>query len=272
MKKLDLKMPTSWDQLTRSQLLYVCRLFVGQVTEYQFKLLVFLRFTGLKALPKRIIADQVYYFFRKGSTTFSLSVPELHWFTGSASFLLTDSQLTRNVFPVLHVLWKRFFGPSSKCYNISFLEFLHAEATVFKFHETRQRQYLRHLCSVLYRPGTGFSAHTRTPFNDYTYVARSRWFLFLSHSKQYAVYIFYIGCRNALMKAHPRLFSGGQSVSSSPVNPVDSIRKLMFELNQGDVTKNAQIQQMQVWEAFYQLEQMIIQAETIRKSYSHKNK
>jgi len=278
MKSLDLKIPTQWNQLTRSQLLFVCRLFVRQVTEHQFKLLVFLRFTGVKALPRRIIADQVFYFFRKGRVKFSLSIPELHYFTSAANYLLSDSQLTRNILPRFRILWRCFHGPANKCYNISFLEFLHAEAVIYRFHVTRRMSCLRHLCAILYRPAARSSfirngqADKREPFNDFVYIKRSRWFRMLSPAKLYGVYIFYIGCRNALMKAHPRLFSGGTEVSSTPVNPVESIKKLMFELNQGDVTKNPQIQQMQVWEAFYQLEQMIIQGEEIRKSYSTNKK
>ena len=278
MKTLDLKIPTSWNQLTRSQLLFVCRLFLRQITEHHFRLLVFLRFSGVKALPRQIIADQVFYFFRKGRVRFSLSVPELHYFTSATDFLLSDSQLSRNILPRFRILLRRFYGPANKCYNISFLEFLHAEAVVYRFHVTRKISCLRQLCAILYRPAARHlsirdgHADKREPFNDFVYQGRSRWFRFLSPAKLYAVYICYIGCRNALMKAHPRLFSGEQTVSSSPVNPVESIRKLMFQLNQGDVTKNPQIQQMQVWEAFYQLEQMIIQGEEIRKSNSPSKK
>jgi len=272
MKTLDLKMPITWDQLTPAQLLYVCRLFLKKLRATEFKLLVFLRLTGVKALPRKIIADQVYYFFRFNKIQFSLSVSELHWFTESAAFLMSDSHLTKNNFQKFTIFGKRFFGPSNKCYNITFLEFLNIEAAIFKFHNSRDNKYLRQLCAILYRPqcknynpaSPDYNGDRREPFNDFTYQYRARWFRFISPVKAYAVYVFYIGCRNALMAANPELFTGSV-VSSDPANPVDNIKKLMMELNLGDITKNKEIQQTLIWEAFEQLNEMTLRAKKIAR-------
>ena len=123
------------------------------------------------------------------------------------------------------------------------------------------------MCAILYRPqkknynpnSPSYNGDRREQFNDFTYQHRARWFRFLKTEKLYAVYIFYIGCRNALVKAHPNLFSG-DNVKSQQTNPVKDLQKILFSLNQGDITKNREIQQIQVWEAFTQLEETVIQA------------
>ena len=267
MKTLDLKIPTEWNQLSQKEILYVCRLFFLNLTGQKFKLLLFLKLTGVKALPNKIVADNIFYIFRKNNIRFSLSVDELHWFLKSTDFLTTDSKLTKNVFPRFRIFWKRFFGPSNKCYNITFLEFLNIESCIYAFHKTRENKHLDQLCAIMYRrqkkeyrPNSpDYNGDRREPFNDYTYTRRASWFKLLPLVKKYAVYVFYIGCRNALMKAHPNLFSS-TPVNSEPVNPIENLKKIMYSLNQGDITKNKQIQHTQIWEAFGQLEEMVNQS------------
>lgn len=272
MENLDLKIPTTWNQLTRKQLLYVSRLFLLNLSNFRFKLLIFLKFTGVKALPKKVIADRVYYFFRKKKIRFSLTVGELHSFLSVIDFLTADSQLTKNLLPKFNILGTWLYGPSNKCYNITFLEFLNIEANLYAFHKTKKRKYLRLVCAILYRPqvkpykpkSPTYNGDRRETFNDFTYQARAKWFRLISAKKQQAVYTFYVGCRNELMKAHPHLFSSS-SVSSEPVNPANSLKKTILALNLGDVTKNKLIQQTPVWEAFTQLEDLVKQNKPKKK-------
>jgi hypothetical protein len=266
-------MPTAWDQLTRGQLLYVCRLFRLKLSEFDFKLSIFIRFTGIRALPIRKVAGQVYYAFKKKGQIFWISIGELHFFIASAGFLAADSQLTKNLFPVFRLLHRRFFGPANKCYNITLLELLHIEAAIHRFHTTRETVHLRTLCAILYRPqqkhydptAAGYNGDRREPFNDFTYQRRARWFKLLHPNRQYAVYVFYIGCRNALVKAHPSMFKAGATVTSEPVNMVDNIKSLMFDLNNGDVTKTRQIEQTPAWDAFFQLNKMVEENEKAKR-------
>jgi len=273
MKQLDLKIPDTWNRLSRKQLLYVCRLYILNLTELKFKTWVFIKFTGIKALPHKIIAGRLYYFFRKDKTRFSLTPDELHWFLHSLDYLISESKLTINHFPVIRILWKRFFGPSNSCYNISVLEFLLAEQMIDAFNRTHQEKYLRLLCAILYRPqckhyrpnSPDYNGDRREPFNDFTFKHREYWFRFLSKPKLHAVYIFFAGCRNALIEKHPYLFSNS-GISSEPVNYADALKNVLISLNQGDITKNKEIQQTQVWEAFGQLNEMAKQIKRIKKN------
>lgn len=263
---IDLKMPTAWNQLTRHQLLFVCRLFRLKLSEFNFKLSVFINFTGIRALPVRKVAGQTYYAFKKSGQVFWISIDELYFFIGAANYLCADSQLTKNLFPKFTLLGRRFFGPSAKCYNITLLEFLHAEAALFRFHAAHHPQHMRTLCAILYRhqvkrynpASPNYNGDRREPFNDYTYQRCARWFKLLHPNRIYAVYVFYIGCRNAIIEAHPEVFSGGGTVSSQPVNPVDGIKNLITTLTNGDVTKIHQIENTRVWDALHHLNSMIV--------------
>ncbi len=265
-KKLDLKIPTTWNQLTAKQLLFVCKQYQFNLNNFKFKLYVFLKLAAIKALPRKIVNNKAKYLFRKKRVRFSLTIEELHSFLKSVDFLTTESQLTKNNFPKFTILARHFYGPSTKGYNITFLEFLNAEATLYAFHKSRKQKYLRQLCAILYRPQTknynpkspDFNGDRREKFNDFIYQKRIWLFRFLSKQKQYAVYLFYIGCRNALIKAHPELFPAS-TVSSEQTNPVENLKKTMRALNLGDVTKNKQIEQTQIWSAFAQLEDMVKQ-------------
>lgn len=263
---IDLKMPTAWNQLTRRQLLFVCRLFRLKLSEFNFKLSVFINFTGIRALPVRKVAGQTYCAFKKSGQVFWISIDELYFFIGAANYLCADSQLTKNLFPKFTLLGRRFFGPSAKCYNITLLEFLHAEAALFRFHSAHHPQHMRTLCAILYRhqvkrynpASPNYNGDRREPFNDYTYQRRARWFKLLHPNRIYAVYVFYTGCRNAIIEAHPEVFGGGGAVSSQPVNPVDGIKNLITTLTNGDVTKIHQIENTRVWDALHHLNSMIV--------------
>jgi hypothetical protein len=260
MKTLDLKIPTSWNKLTRKQLLFLCSLYMQDLTVIKFKVLVFLRFTGVKALPRKIINGQLFHFFRYKKDRFSLTTDEVHSLLQHVNFLTSESELTNNLIPEFRVFHKRFFGPSNSCYNISVHEFLFTERMLEAFHETKEIKHLRSLCAILYRPqckkyqpaSPDYNGDRRETFNDFTFEQRARWFKFIRPQKLFAVYIFYMGCRKKIIGQHPFLFNNN-SVSSEKTNHIQNMKNLLIALNQGDITKNKKILQSQVWEAFGQL-------------------
>ncbi len=269
---LDLKIPQSWNALTRRQLLYLCKLYRLNLTELKFKTWLFVKLTGIKPLPRKIIADQVYYFFKKGKTRFSLSVDEMHWFLHSVDKFMQESHLIKNLFPKFRMLWKTFYGPSNSCYNISVHEFMLAETMLDAFHHSKDVKYLRQLTAILYRKqvkpyrpnSPNYTGDRREPFNDFTFQRRARWFRFLNQNKLQAVYVFFVGCRNAIIEKHPHLFNT-TAVSSEKTNHTENLKNMLISLNQGDITKNKEILQSQVWEAFGQLNEMAKQVKSIKK-------
>ena len=264
MKTLNLNIATDWNQLTRRQIMFVARLFLAKLDFESFRLRAFLFLTGVRALPKKMVADQVYWIFKKGKQQFMLSRQELAGFLHTVDYLTGDCRLTTNQFPVFRLLFRRCFGPSNSCYNLSYIEFIHAEKCLHAFQRTNDVKCLNELCAILYRPGKkdfhplrpDYNGDRRIPFNEYTYQRHANRFRLLSLRKRFAVYLFYTGCRNHLMDANSNLFRSG-SVSSEPVNPVESLRKIVYDLNMGDITRNEKIYRMQVWEAFEHLGDLI---------------
>jgi hypothetical protein len=267
MKNIQLSAPQSWNELTTRQLLYVCRLFMLKYREYEFKLFVFLKFTGARALPEKIIAGHVYWFFKLKKQRFSLSIDELNSFLASFDYLLADSKLTTNRFPSLRILLKRYWGPENKMYNVTFLEFLSVEATIQKYHTSKNPLYLRQLAAILYRKqvkpynpaSPDYQGDRREKFNDYTFQKRAKRFGFLDTRKLYAIYIFYIGCRNHIMEKHPNLFESKTTDAAAPADVVKNLRSIVFALNGGDITLNTEIYNTKVWEVFGQLENTIVE-------------
>ena len=255
MTTVNLSIPTGWNQLNRKQLLRICRLFLLNLDYETFRLRSFLFLARLKAYPG---------FFKFRKQKFSLTDQELAYFLHSVEYLTAEPALTRNNLPLLRIFGRRYYGPSDKGYNLSYIEFIHAEKSLYAFMKTNDAKYLNELCAILYRPGkSDFNLNDpacdgdrRQPFNEHNYAHRSRRFRFVSMRKRYAIYLFYAGCRNAMFSANKSLFSG-TSVTSEETNPVESLRKVINDLNMGDITRNEKIYRTPVWEAFEHLNQLI---------------
>lgn len=255
MTTVNLTIPTGWNKLTRKQLLRICRLFLLNLDYETFRLRSFLYLTKTKAHPGH---------FKCGKQKFTLSDQELAYFLHSVDYLAQESALTQNNFPSIRILGRRLHGPSDRGYNLSYAEFIHAEKSLYAYMKTDDAKYLNELCAILYRPGKpdfnpkdpDYNGDRREKFNPYSYQQRARRFRFVSRRKRYAIYLFYAGCRNAMFSANKSLFSGS-SVSSEEHSPIDSLRKIMNDLNLGDITRNEKIYRMPVWEAFEHLNQML---------------
>lgn len=267
MSEINLHLP-KWNELTRRQLLYVCRLFQSGFDQNTFRLKAFLKLTGVKALPQKIEKDQTYWKFKKGKEEFWLTELELTWYLQFVNYLTDNCQLTVNLFPSFSIGLRRFWGPSKECRNLSWKEFIHAEGHFFAYNHAkavRKIYYLNMLCAVLYRPqqsdyhpmSPDYNGDRREQFNDFVYPKRAKRFMFLSLTKRYAVYTFYAGCRNAMVEAHPKVFKADAISSDAPTSPVKGLIQLVSDLNLGDVTKNEQIFDTPAWDVLDLLERML---------------
>lgn len=272
MTTVNLTVPTGWNKLSRSQLLHVARLFLAGLSADSFRVRVFLHFSGIELLGERKLENELYYVFLRDRKQLMIGMQQYQYFLKSVDFLLQESRLTTNLFPCFNILGKRFYGPSNCGYNITWLEFIHAESCFYGFTQTRNISHLNNLCAVLYRSGKKYfrsssidnNGDPREIFNDFTYQRRARWFRFLSPSKRFSVFLFYSGFRNLLVSRHPHVFSSS-SVSSADQNPVENLVSTMRLLNQGDITRNRIIQQSLVWEAFAQLNDMVANIKEYKK-------
>jgi hypothetical protein len=262
---INLDLPTKWNDLSRKQLLYIARLFILKLSQNQFRARAFCYLTGIKPCGERKINDDWYFIFSRKRHLFMIMDQEYIYFLKSVDYLTQDSHLTHNLFPFISILFQKFYGPSNSGYNISWLEFINAESCFYAFNQGHDPKYLDQLCAILYRPqkkhyrpmSEDYNGDRRQRFNDFTYQRRARWFSFVRPATKLCIYMFYVGFRNKLVAENSNCFSG-ETVSSEPVNPVKSLIATMRTLNMDDITRNALIQHSSVWEAFAQLNDMIL--------------
>jgi hypothetical protein len=108
--------PSNWNELTKKQVLYVSRLFQGQLTMVDFKLRALFDF--LSARPKvikRIHPEDAYFLCE------------------SLDFLFKEVSLTRNNLPTIKKGGRKYIGPSDAMMNCTFGEFTIANSLLDSF-------------------------------------------------------------------------------------------------------------------------------------------
>jgi hypothetical protein len=107
-------------------------------------------------------------------------------------------------------------------------EFANAEAQLRKWVASQAPADLDRLVAVLYRPRRAFhwlrklspefNGDGRQVFNEKTVAARARRVARLPLAQRHAVLLYYLGCRAALERAYPHLFSGDEG-NGKDLNP-----------------------------------------------------
>ena len=101
--------PSDWNELTKKQVLFISRLFQGQLTMVDFKLRALFDFLSVRPkVTKRIHPEDAYFLCE------------------SLDFLFKEVSLTRNLIPVIRTCWRKFVGPSDAMMNCTFGESLDA--------------------------------------------------------------------------------------------------------------------------------------------------
>lgn len=273
---IDLQLPQSWNELSPAQLRYLCRLIASGLNPWYLRQKVFLHLAGLKALNNKFIDDQgdVFYLFKhlKSKSFVYIKVEDYAWYVKQIDWVKSESGLSAQLFPVFKVLGVvPLYGPSRMLFNLSYAEFVHAESCLNRYLQTKKPEALNQLCAVLYRPGNGLSPKSenykgdrRKAFNEYTYT-RPNWLIrMLPLWFKVAVFLFYAGAREAMYQQHLNLRENA-TVGEDRSTDLEKHRRLINTLNQGDVTKNAQIQQTPLWDVFAMLDRMVEQYNQIKK-------
>ncbi|MCX6278937.1 MAG: hypothetical protein NT004_12710 [Bacteroidetes bacterium] len=88
-------MPSEWNELTKKQVLFVSRLFQGQLTMVDFKLRALFKFLSVSPrVLKRIHPEDAYFLGE------------------SLDFLFKEVSLTKNLLPVLRTGTRKYLGPA----------------------------------------------------------------------------------------------------------------------------------------------------------------
>ena len=190
--------PSGWNELTRKQVLFVSRLFQGQLTMVDFKLRALLSFlqVGPKVL-NRIHPEDAYILCE------------------TLDFLFSEVSLTRNLLPVIRTGRRKYLGPSDAMMNCTFGEFTMANSLLDAFAKTKEQKYLDEMVAVLYRPRKWFwsirksftdNQDPRQRFASRSLKSRCKKMTTVDYSIKYSVFLFFSGVLNSLPALYPYVY------------------------------------------------------------------
>lgn len=272
-QQINLAVPENWNQLNKKQLRQLCRMIAHGISPSYRRQQLFMLWAGIQALPGKMVdhLGQTFYLFRKKRSLFYLSVEDYTYFLRRIDFASGRSELTRQLLPRLWAPFGWLHGPSNKLYNITYNEFIHAEAAFNRYMaDGKNINHLNALCAVLYRQAVMskkskyYTGDVREGFNDFNYMQRARRFRFVPLWQRIAVFMFYSGSREALYQAHTYLRDEA-TIGEDHSSDLDKHRQLINTLNQGDLTRNKSIMQSPVWDVMGMLNSMVKQYKQITK-------
>lgn len=218
--KFDLVFPSSWDELTPEQLLYIGRhwnswkkLAARSKPLINAKARLFLELCGLKtAKEKRRLAAAIELIDEKSdvnilSTTDFIFRSEKLKFTKN---LLPSIQVGRKFYSGGKFFVKEFYhGPADRLGDISIDEFTFAFTSFSNYNRTGQEKDLNNLIAVLYRPYNKnylVDGLIKIPFNNRLIELHAQKTAKLKPEVKQAVLLFFMGCMENLQKRYPRVF------------------------------------------------------------------
>lgn len=214
-------LPSCWNDLTRSQLLYVSRLFRGQLTWSDFKVKALRKFLSIRSKTFRRI---------KPEDAFALCE--------TFDFLTDEVSLTRNVILVIRIGLRKYYGPSDAMTNCTFGEFTLASSVLDEYHKSGSEYHLDQLVAILYRPKKifwlirkYFTDHQdpRQRFRNRSLMQRAGNIVMVDHCVKYSVFLFFTGVLNSLPGLYPYVYQQKDEAD----NPDNGWASLIISLADG---------------------------------------
>lgn len=190
--------PSSWNELSRKQLLFVSHLFHGKLSMIDFKLRALLNFISITPKVKKRLHPEDTYFLCE-----------------TLNFLFEEVSLTRNLLPILKTGMRRYLGPSDAMKNCTFGEFTMANSLLESFSLTKDQMYLDEMVAVLYRPKKWFwfirknltdNQDARQKFVNRSLKKRSEIMVPVDYHVKYCVFLFFSGVLNSLPELYPYVY------------------------------------------------------------------
>ena len=190
--------PSNWNELTRKQVLFVSRLFQGQLTMVDFKLRALFDFLSVRPkVTKRIHPEDAYFLCE------------------TLDFLFSEVSLTRNLLSVIRTGRRKYLGPSDAMMNCTFGEFTMANSLLDAFAKTKEQKYLDEMVAVLYRPKKWFwfirkaftdNQDPRQRFASRSLKTRCQRMSRVEYCIKYSVFLFFSGVLNSLPMLYPYVY------------------------------------------------------------------
>ncbi len=204
---INLQYPTSWEQVTREQLLKIGKVFLMTGTREELLFSLFCALTEIQPLLKHGLDEDTpaaVYFFRKGKIKFSLEIKIITTACEELSFLVDTIG-----FPDCPVA-----GINKKLYGTSFRKYYFADAYFFQFQNTKDIRFLKLFFKTLF--GQKFKREMLIPIS-----------------------IWWAGLKQYMKQQYPDVLQDGEEAFDK--TPADMLQELLSVLNKNSPERNESI-------------------------------
>ena len=236
-KKYVHEYPSSWNELSKEDLLYVSRLMNLNLPVEKFNIFLLRRFLGI---PNKFL--------------FSIDSKIFTELADTITFIHEKKELTLNKLPELKIKKGLFsyilHGPESGMFNLSHEQFFgYCEPSFSNMISTGNNDYLDYLIASLYTFEKGV-------FNSSDVEKIKALVKRLKPEFKTAILLFYMGSKDFFAYKFPKLFKNGSGNAKGLQSDLYFI-ELTDQLNSQNLSNNDQIKKTNILEVFMRLTKMI---------------
>lgn len=213
------QLPQTFNELTGSQLLELCRYFNGRTLLAMAKYKLAYHLLGFRKFA-----------FKRNKAILQIPHEQMHLICEQLDWAFAPSTLTRQLLPKVRVGLRYYYAPADGMSNGVFAEITTAFFKLNNYKESNdageQRRLLCELMATLYRPRHWWwplvklfpslnTGDCRQPFNEHTVRSRAKRFASLPDHYLYANLLYFEGCQALWKAVAPDVFSSTKNETST---------------------------------------------------------
>lgn len=217
--RLNIKLATSWNDLSRKQLENIS-LHIHHN---------YLRVKDLEDGSKHLEANtKLYYRIVKEllkvngplKTYYAIKRIPIREYANYCKFIFNSNNRTKFI-PYYIISGKRYYAPHFRLKNCTIGEFAFADSVYYQWKETNNEVLLSLLCSILYRPKSEIPTDidVRKPFSKILAEKNADQWQKVSLKKRLAIATIFEGCRNYIVSIYPNIFPKSKSKVKTNFKP-----------------------------------------------------
>jgi len=241
---IELKVPTSWQELSTEQLMDVVTLAQNGMPREQYLLALFLRFSGVKMIAgtskedgKKVVRT---HFKDAEGNHFDLDDWQLKEFCDKLDFVMSASIPLNTAWPFK---WDRYL------LNMSFEHWFRADALLLQYTQANDLDCLKKAMAEL-----------GDPHDD------------MKEPDIYAtlMILWYNSFKDWLQERYPLVFKKAKGDEATTYSPIDARQNILLMLNENRPQENQRIEESDVHDVLAALQQKIEQANEIERKLHQK--
>jgi hypothetical protein len=204
--------PTNWNECTPEQLRLIAQVYTGS-KDQDINRRMMLSFLNV---PRRFLKH--------------MSYSQLDSIANTLDFVFKQQTLTHQTMRNFKIGDAAFTGPTDRLASITFNQFIYADTMFLQYVKKEKPEYLHQMMAALWLkiPEKEISI-SPTDFNPDHIQENAQLIAKLNQKQQLIALLYYVGCRNYIIKRHPNLFPEKNTMSSQKTDSA-SWQDTMFQL------------------------------------------